>query len=249
MEYFWKQQFDIPEGMGYPLFGTAHLLSVGITLAIVLFKVFSFTQKKKKKQRFILKSIPLFMVFLEIFKDLFLVSVHRFGLGYLPLHVCSIGIFVFLFREFLPWQWAKEVFGEIAFVLIMPASFMALIFPDWTVYYPVLNFINLHSYVWHGLLVLYPLLLYVGGYVKPSVKHIHYIIIFLLIVVPPIYLFDKRFGCNYFFVSHPVPGTPLEWCASFMGNPGYLVGYGLMTLVVILLVYAVCYNIEKRKSA
>ena len=45
------------------------------------------------------------MVALEVFKDLFLVSVGRFGIGYLPLHVCSIGIFVFMFREYLPVEW------------------------------------------------------------------------------------------------------------------------------------------------
>jgi hypothetical protein len=29
MDYFWKQHDDIPEGMGYPLFGVAHLISPG----------------------------------------------------------------------------------------------------------------------------------------------------------------------------------------------------------------------------
>ena len=245
MEYFWKQQFDIPDGMGYPLFGVAHLLSVAITLAIVIFKAYSFTRVQEKTKQLILKSIPIFMVILEIAKDLFLVSVHRFGVGYLPLHACSIGIFVFLLREFLPWQWAKKVFGEIAFVLIMPASLTALIFADWTIYYPVLNFINLHSYVWHGLLVLYPLLVLLHGEVSPSVKHIHYIIIFLCMVVPPIYAFDRHFRCNYFFVNWPPKDTPLEWCASFMGVPGYLIGFALMTLAVILLVYAVCWCIRR----
>ncbi len=126
MGYFWKQQDDIPEGMGYPLFGVAHLSSVAITI-------------------------------------LFLVSVHRFGIGYLPLHICSIGIFIFLLRELLPWRQAKKALGEISFMVIMPASIVALMFADWTVYYPVLNFMNIHSYVWHGMLILYPMLLKVRG--------------------------------------------------------------------------------------
>ena len=35
MEYFWRQQDDIPQGMGYPLFGIAHILSVAVTLIAV----------------------------------------------------------------------------------------------------------------------------------------------------------------------------------------------------------------------
>ena len=237
-EYFWKQQDDIPAEMGYPLFGTAHLLSVAITLLAVGVAIAGFRRLDEAKRRRCLKLIPISMVILELFKDLFLVSIHRFGIGYLPLHVCSIGIFAFLLREFLPWSRAKELFGEIAFILIMPASVAALIFADWTIYYPVWNFINLHSYVWHGLLVLYPVLLLINGEVSPSIRHIHWIVIFLIIVVPPIYLFDKHFGCNYFFVNWPVPGSPLEWLEERFGNPGYLVGYGILTLATMVLVYA-----------
>ena len=70
------------------------------------------------------------MLGMEAFKDLFLVIVGRFGIGYLPLHICSIGIFVFLLRECLPWKWAKDAFGEISYIIIMPASVAALMFAD-----------------------------------------------------------------------------------------------------------------------
>ncbi|WP_034452712.1 YwaF family protein [Butyrivibrio sp. AE2032] len=237
LDYFWKQQDDIPAGMGYPLFGTAHLLSVFITLILVVFLILAIHKLEEKKQKNFLKMLPVLMLGMEVFKDAFLVSVHRFGIGYLPLHICSIGIFVFLLREWLPWALAKDVFGEIAFIIIMPASIAALLFADWTVYYPVLNFMNIYSYIWHGLLVLYPILLKLRGDIQPSIRHIHYCLLFLLVVVPPIYVFDKHFGCNYFFVNWPIPGTPLSWMASFMGNPGYLLGYAGLTLAVILLMY------------
>lgn len=40
MKYFWKQQDDIPAGMGYPLFGTAHLLSMLVTIVFVVSFIF-----------------------------------------------------------------------------------------------------------------------------------------------------------------------------------------------------------------
>ena len=248
VEFFWKQQDDIPDGMGYPLFGTEHIVSTAVTLWLVVAFLVVFRKMNEKRQRLVLKAIPLSMVGLEAFKDLFLVHVHRFSLGYLPLHVCSVGIFVFLLREFLPWKKAKAVFGEIAFILIMPGSLAALIFPDWTVYYPVLNFINLHSFLWHGLLVLYPLMVFFKDEVSPSVKHIHYVLLFLLAVVPPVYAFDKHFGYNYFFVNWPLSGTPLEWIASVMGNPGYLVGYAGLAIAVMLLLYLLVHVLTKAFS-
>ena len=230
--------------MGYPLFGTAHLLSVCITIVFVVLTIYMVRKQDENHQRVFLKILPIFMLVLEGVKDSFLISVHRFGIGYLPLHICSIGIFVFLLREWLPWKWAKYTFGEISYVMIMPASVAALLFADWTIYYPVLNFINIHSYVWHGALVVYPVLLRIRGEITPSIRHIHFCLLFLVVVVPPIYVFDKCFGCNYFFVNWPVPNSPLSWLASFMGNPGYLLGYAGLTLAVIMLMYLA---IELRK--
>ena len=248
MDYFWKQQDDIPQGMGYPLFGAAHLISVAITLAFTIFLLAVITRLEDEKRRRIQKFIPGVMVIMEIFKDMFLVSVNRFGIGYLPLHICSIGIFVFLLREYLPWLWAKNALGEIAFIIIMPASMAALLFADWTIYYPVLNFMNIYSYVWHGMLVLYPLLIRRCNEISPSIKHIHYNLIFLMLIVPPIYVFDKHFGCNYLFVNWPVPGSPLVWLESVMGNPGYLVGYGVLTAIVILTMYLIIWLTQNMKN-
>ena len=237
MEYFWKQQDDIPYGMGYPLFGKVHLLSISITFLLIIL-ILDFSMRWNiQAQRKVQKAIPIGMLILEGFKDLFLVAVGRFGIGYLPLHVCSIGIFVFLLREYLPWKWSRDYFGEVAYVLIMPASIAALLFADWTIYYPALNFMNLYSYIWHGLLVLYPVLLRRTGQITLDVRHMHWVLSFLCLVVPPVYIFDKIFGCNYFFVNWPVPGSPLQWLAEYMGNPGYLIGYAILVIIVMLLVY------------
>lgn len=245
MEYFWYQQDDIPSDMGYPLFGKEHIISTCVTLAAVVLLAVLFRRAEDKIQRRVLKGIPVLMILLEVWKDLFLVSMQKFGVGYLPLHICSIGIFVFLLRELLPSDAWKAFFGEVSVILIMPSALTALIFPDWTVLYPMLNFFNLHSFLWHGLLVLYPVLLLICGEVRPSLKHIWYEILFLCVVVPPIYVFDKHFHCNYFFVNRPEPGTPLEWMAGFLGNPGYLIAYAFLAIAVMLLVYGVLYLVMR----
>ncbi len=237
MRYFWKEQADIPAGMGYPLFGAVHILSTGITLLLVFCGIKTCLRLEAPGRNKVLKTIPVLMLFMEIFKDGFLLRVHRFSLGFLPLHVCSIGIFVFLVREYAHSRRVKDFCGELSYVLIMPASFAACVFPDWTVYYPAWNFMNLYSYLWHGLLLLYPLLLRMTGEIKPSIRHIWRPVLFLLVVTPAIYFFDKRFQCNYFFVNTAPAGTPLEWIASVWGGPGYLAGFAILVLAVFCFVY------------
>ncbi len=236
-DYFWKVEWDLPDNIGYALFSTEHLACIALVFGLVFLCMSFFSRLDDRKQRLFLRALPIIMVIMELFKDLFLVSVHRFGIGYLPLHVCSIGIFVFLLREALPDNKLKEVLSEIAFVLIMPGSIVALFDPDWTYIYPIWNYMSIHSYLWHGALVLYPALIMLRGDIKPTVKHIYWNILFLCIVVPPIYLFDKLFNCNYFFVNWPIPNSPLSWCASFLGNPGYLFGYAVLVIIMMLIVY------------
>lgn len=246
MQYFFAQQDDIPAGMGYPLFGPTHLISLALTLAFVVISILLIKRKNDATQRTILKWFPIIMVIMEVAKDLYLYSIGRFGIGYLPLHMCSMGFFVFLLREFLPFDLMKDLFGEVAFVLILPGGIAALLFADWAALYPALNIFSIHSYIWHGMLIIYPLMLKIRKDISPSIKHIHYVLLFLCFVVPPIYLFDKKYNCNYMFVNWPIEGSPLSFFASFMGVPGYLVGYAALVIAGILCVYAVSALVDRR---
>ncbi len=62
MGYFWRQQDDIPQGMGYPLFGVTHLISVAVTLLAVVILVVLFLRLKDAAQRRLLKAIPVLML-------------------------------------------------------------------------------------------------------------------------------------------------------------------------------------------
>ena len=57
MDYFWKQQDDIPAGMGYPLFGMAHLLCVAITVLAVAIMVMVFRGFDEKGQKKTLRTV------------------------------------------------------------------------------------------------------------------------------------------------------------------------------------------------
>lgn len=237
MTYFWTQYEDLPAGLGYGRFGPQHWMTLAVCALLILCIIFVFRKLPPKAKTRIMQVIPFLMIVLECFKDLFLLQGGHFGVGYLPLHLCSLGVFVFLLYALSRTQKRQGIFGEIAVTLILPGSIAALLFPDWAGLYPVWNFMNLYGYVWHGLLVLYPILCLVQGQVHLSIKHIHYDLIFLLCIVPPVYLFDRAFHCNYMFVNWPPKGTPLEWIAHLTGSEYYLAGYAVFSILVILLIY------------
>ena len=249
MEYFWKQYEELPAGIGYERFSLQHFITLFALFILIAAALILFGKLEEKQKKRILAAIPLLMILLECTKDSFLLYRGYFGVGYLPLHLCSLGIFVFLAASLsrsLRW---KKIFGEIAVTLILPGSIAALIFPDWAHLYPVWNFLNLYGYLYHGLLVLYPLLMLRAGQTDLTIRHIHYDFLFLLCVVPPVYLFDKVFACNYMFVNWPPRGTPLAWIAQITGDSLYLLGYAFFAAAVIVVIYLLIgFVAEMRKN-
>jgi hypothetical integral membrane protein (TIGR02206 family) len=243
--YFWKQYQDLPDGLGYGRFSAEHLCTLLILVVIIVLVTLWFRGRGDRTQRKVLLIIPVAMVFLECFKDGFLMTQGRFGVHYLPLHLCSLGVFVFLAAAFCRSERMKGVFGEIALTLILPGTVAALIFPDWTELYPVFNFMNLYGYLWHGLLVLCPILMLNAGFVHLSIKHIHYDFIFLLCTGIPIWFFDKAFDVNYMFVNRAPKGTPLQLVEAVSGEQWYLAGYAVFAALVILIIY-LCISIFRK---
>lgn len=239
------QYEDLPEGIGYGRFSPQHWATLILCAALILLAIWIFRKRSEVHRNRIIKGIPWIMIGLECFKDLFLLQAGHFGVGYLPLHLCSLGVFLFLLLSVSRTPKWKGIFGEIAVTLILPGSVAALLFPDWAHLYPVWNFMNLYGYLWHSLLVLYPILCLAQGYVHLSIRHMHYDWLFLACVVPPVLVFDRMFHCNYMFVNWPPKGTPLEMIASITGMQYYLAGYAAFSIGVILVIYLMIEVIKK----
>jgi uncharacterized membrane protein YwaF len=71
-----------------------------------------------------------------------------------------------------------------------------------------------------------------GGDIRPSLKRIWAPIVFLLVILPPVYWFNTRFDTNFFFINAGSPGSPLEILIELMGDKLFIVGYaGLLAVV------------------
>ena len=236
MQYFWYTYHDLPTGVGFTYFDAKHLTALGLTTAGIFLCCLLYRKMSGKGQVRMQKAVALLTALGELTKDIFLVCIGRMGMEYLPLHLCSLAIAVYLIHAFMPDSRLRSALGEISYCLLLPGSLSALLFPNWTAY-PMLTFMNLHSFLWHALLVLYPILLLISGTIRPTLRHWWYPVVFLLIVTPPVYLFDAMTGYNYMFVLYPLSGTPLETLYDLMGA-WWRVGYALGVLAVILIMLA-----------
>ena len=118
------------------------------------------------------------------------------------------------------------------YALCFPGALMAILFPDGTIY-PVIHFISLESYLFHSLIIAYIFIRLIDKGIVPGIKEAYKSILFLLVIVPPVYLFNVIFDTNFMFVIWPSSGSPLYGFYKAGGYAGYRVGFAFVALVVI----------------
>lgn len=223
-EFFTPEQ-ALPAGAGFLPLGGAHLaMLAGLAVFIAGFVVLGCRMEAAGRLK-MLRGVSIAMVVMEILKDLILAVQGAFSVGYLPLHLCSMAMFICLH-----WAYHPEGSGACLYSLCLPGGVAALVFPDWW-HMPLWHFQSLHSFFYHGLLVAVPLTAVCAGMVRPGLKQVWRPMVFLLVAAVAVYGFNNLAGTNFMFLMYPVAGTPLEVCARCPG--GYLVGYGLLVAAVL----------------
>lgn len=240
-EYFFYHYSMLPENsVGFKLYDRLHLtwlvsLLIMIILISISYRRLSTINKDKFK-----KIMAVIMIGLEIIKDIIIASSGNFGWGHLPLHLCGISLFVILFHAYSK----KTFWAEMAYVICLPGALAALLFADWTVY-PLMNFMHIHSFIIHAMIILYPILLLVGREYRPNYRYLFRVLGFVSLLALPIYVFNKIFDTNFFFINWPSLGSPLVLFEKWMGNPGYLIPLAILLFVVVMLMYMPFYLKDK----
>lgn len=232
MEYFFTLEQDLPAGAGFALWGREHLcwLAIGAALGVILCLLY---RRVGGRGRMALRiAVGCAVLLCELLKDGNLIVQGAFGVYYLPLHLCGLAVFFTVCHCLRP----GETVGNFLYSTCVPGAAFALLFPDWTVY-PAFSYHSLVAFVVHSLLVIYPLMLVCGGDLRPDARLLPRCLGILAVLAAAVYVFDRAFQANYMFLLLPAPGSPLEWFASFLGNPGYLLGYLPMLAAVWALLY------------
>lgn len=226
---FWTYESEIPAGMGFPIFEKAHWLWLAGLLLVSLILLKLAAGRSAVFGEKLAHILGWSLLAMELYRDVVLILIGHYGIYELPLHLCSMAGFLCT----LHMLFHKEWMGQVLYTLCLPGAMAALLFPDW-VTYPPIHFMTIHGFVFHGTVVLYICLALLRRDIIPSLRALWKPMIFLCVIVPPIYVFNKIVRANYLFINVPSPGSPLVLLEKWFGNPGYLVAYGAVILLVML---------------
>lgn len=183
----------IKEGYGFSLFGKTHLIWLAAFVIVSFVVCFVYKRLSPKARNILRISIASLIILDEIWKWFFLIIGNRYEHGYLPLHLCSINVFLVAFHIFRQ----PKVINNFLYTICIPAGIIALLTPSWTAL-PADNFMHIHSFTIHILLALYPLMLTIGGDIKPELKMAPKCI--LLLICMSIVVFGVNLLCDTNFM-------------------------------------------------
>ena len=236
MSLFFTYENNLPSDVGYGLYSQTHISVIMISMLMIVLITVRYAVSDKAQREKIRKTVAVIPVVLMILRYIYVLTCGASIVFELPLHLCSMtGIFCFIYEFFLKRSpFIRSVLGQALYALCLPGALMAILFPDGTIY-PVIHFISLESYLFHVLIITYICIRLVDKGIVPRVKEAYKSIIFLLIVVPPVYLFNVIYKTNFMFVIRPSSGSPLYRFYEIGGYAGYRIGYAFVAIAVIYL--------------
>lgn len=241
MQYFLDTTETVPSGVGFSHYDSLHLIWLAVFAVITLFSIATYRRfdiKKKKVWKF---SVAALLIADEGFKVVMLVIGGRYLPSYLPLHLCSINIFLIAFHA---WKPSKLLSGYL-YTVGIPGALAALLFPSWSSL-PLENFMHIHSFTVHILLALYPITLAASGELAPEVKSIPKYLLLLIAMAVPIYFINLILDTNFMFLMSADSGNPLYIFEQLWGN--HLYGFPVLIAAILIVMYVPLVVFRKIKN-
>jgi len=241
MSHFLDTTETIAEGLGFSLFDSLHLLWLVVCLITVTVCCFAYKRLKPTGRACFRKVIAWLLVSDELFKMAILIIGGNYTVSYLPLHLCSINIFVIAVHAYKP----SKMLDNFLYTVCIPGALAALLFPTW-VSLPITAGMHLHSFTVHILLLLYPAVLAINGDIKPEMRSLPKSLGLLGVLAIPIYIVNLLLDTNFMFLMSADPGNPLYLFEQMWGN--HLLGFPVIIAGVLLVMYGPLELIRKIKK-
>ena len=241
MEKFLLTTEIAPGGVGFSGFGVWHLLwllgmIVSVTICGILYR-----RTNDAVATLLRKSIAILIVANEVvLKQIPLILMGRWLPNYLPLHLCSINVFLIAWHA---WK-GGNLLGDFLYTVCIPGALAALLFPSWTSL-PPFCLMSIHSFTIHILLVLYPVLLVVRGDVKPTWRRIPQCLAVLVGLAAVALAANLIFNTNFFFLMEAEPENPLYLFETMWGS--HLLGFPVLITAVLIVMHLPLALIQKIK--
>ena len=238
MKYFLDTVGTIPDGVGWGHFDAIHLTWLAAFVAAAVVCSVLYRKSSAEKRRIWRWTLAALIVADEMFKMVCLTIGGRYTVNYLPLHLCSINIFVIAIHAIKP----SKLLDNLLYTVCIPGALAALLFPTWTELPPT-SFMHLHSFTVHILLALYPIVLTVGGDIKPKAKELPKSLLLLLGMAAGVYVINLILDTNYFFLMEAEKGNPLYLFEQAFGS--HLLGFPVIIAGVLIVMYTLPWLVKK----
>jgi hypothetical integral membrane protein (TIGR02206 family) len=227
---FFQTVETIPPGRGFPLFGAIHLAWLTVFLLIAVINCYWYRKRSIATRLRWRRGVAILLIADEIFKFIVLAAGGNLSWFYLPLHLCSINIFLILWHAISP----NRHIGAFLYTVCIPGAVAALLFPAWNTL-PVSSAMHIHSFTAHILLALYPVVLTAAGEIRPTLRQLPLCLAILAALAGLVYGVNLLLGTNFMFLMYAEEGNPLAWFYIHWGS--HLWGFPVIAAGVIAVMY------------
>lgn len=245
MQYLLDTTDTIPAGVGFPMYGTTHLIWLGLSLVFLVGSCILYRRLRSTRKDMMRLVFAGLLIADEVFKYIILTVGDRWLADYLPLHLCSVNIFLIAIHAVRP----SKLLDNFLYTVCIPGAAAALLFPSWASL-PFPNLMHIHSFTVHALLVTYPIMLTAAGEIRPSARYVPKCIGLMVLLGIPGLIVNILCGSNFMFLNYAEPGNPLYVFEQLWGN--HLLGLPILIAAVVVVMHGprlVLKGIVQRKNS
>ncbi len=220
----------IPDGYGMGTFSPGHIAWLLAAVAITLALGRKYRRGSEEERGRIRWCLAVLLLADEALKYAVTIPTGQWIWEFLPLHLCSISVFIAFFHAVS----GSIYLAEYLYAVSLPTALMALVFPDW-MNLPLINIMCFHSFSIHILIALYPAMLLFGGF-RPSSRRLMRLVPFIVLYGIAIYFVNNALGTNFFFMNGPAEGNPLTILEKYIGG-WYRIAFPVIAAIVWTLMY------------
>ena len=228
------------------IFTLGHLKLIILTAICITMALKNTVTKSKNEIKNIIKKCTITMWIFEAIIIAFKLSTGdiRNVNNYVPLYYCSLLLYAGLMASFGKGKIERigDVFlatggiiGGIVFIIMPTTSLPA---------YPMLHFLSLHSFFYHGVMVYIGLLINCSNYINLELKDIIYFAELVGGICIISLVINNIFDSNLMFISKDFPGTPLTILYHLSGK----FFTPIMIIAQMTLPFLVVYFVENKKK-
>lgn len=231
-----------PDYINFTHFSPVHLCVTAVFLLIIIGAMVFYKKLGEKERQKFLYVMAALLIADELFKHIGSAATGQWEWEFVPLHLCSINIFMCVYNAFR----RNDLSAEVLYATCIPGASLALLMPTWT-NLPYWNFMSIHSNSVHVLLLMYPLLLLAGGF-RPDFRRLPKVFLVLCCECVPIFFINKVLDTNFFFLNGTAGNPVLKILAGIFGKELYFLGMPLLLIAVWAVMYFPWYIIGKKKA-